>query len=181
MATTIKDGTGKGFEWQINKDNKGEVNAVTLTEEHHENEDNQRSWTIAFDAVDPTSSDDYFLHIKNTDTAVRTITRITVSSTVAGILEVQKVTGTSIGGAAEQVNSMTLGSPVPSNFTAESAVDITGLTDDGVLRFITLEANVERVVEFPQGIRMPQNEQVALLWTITTGILTGNVDIYEEG
>lgn len=181
MANTIKDGTGSGFELKIDKDNRAHVASVTASEEHHENEDNQKAWTGSFDAIDPTEVDDYFLNMKNTSTAVRAISRIEITSTVAGYLEVQRVTGTSIGGAADEVNSWTFGASDPDGFTFETAVDITGLTDAGVVRFRWLQANVTEVIEFPQTIRLLQNEQCALLWTPNTGILTGNVDFYEEG
>lgn len=181
MGNSVKDGTGSGKEWKINEDNRGEVDSVQASEEHHENEDNEKAWTGAFDAIDPTSSDDYFVAMKNTATEVRAVSRLTVSSTVAGILEVQRVTGTSVGGSGDEINSWTLGGADPVDFTFESGVDITGLVDAGVMRFVTLEANVERIVEFPQTIRLKTNQQLALLWTITTGILTGNVDFYEEG
>jgi len=74
-----------------------------------------------------------------------------------------------------------LGASAPANFTFESGVNITGLTDAGVLRFRWLQVNITEVMEFPQGIRLTQNEQCALLWTNSTGSLTGNVDFYEEG
>lgn len=181
MGFVIDDGTGDGFSAKVDKDKRLHTFSVTSAEEHHENEDNEKAWTVSFDAINPTCSDDYFLNLNNTSTAVRAVSRIEVSSTVAGILEVQRVTGTSCGGAAEEVNSWTFGGADPSCFTAESGVNITCLTDAGVLRFITLEANVGRVVEFPQTLRLKQNEQMALLWTVSTGILTGNIDFYEEG
>ena len=180
MAITIKDGTGKAFEQKVDSDNRAHTKATTSSEEHHQNDDHQKAWTVSFDAVDPTDVNDYFLNMKNTATAVRAISRIVVTSTVAGYLEVQRVTGTSIGGAAEEINSWTFGASDPADFTAESAVDITGLTDAGVLRFVRLQANITEYIEFPQGLRLLQNEQCALLWTPNTGVLTGNVDLYEE-
>jgi len=181
MSFILEDGTGSGKKLKINNDNRLEADAVISGEEHHENEDNQKSWNVAFDALDPTCTDDYFLNLKNTSEAVRALSRIVITSTVAGYVEVQRVTGTSVGGAAEQVNSFTFGGADPSCFTAESAVNITGLVDAGVLRFIWLPANVTQFVEFEPTIRLLQNEQAALLWTTCTGILTGTIDFYEEG
>ncbi len=181
MPNTIKDGTGTGNELKIDSDNRAHTFAVQTTEEHHENEDNLKAWTASFDAIDPTDVDDYFVYIRNTATETRAISRIEITSTVAGYLEVQRVTGTVIGGAADEINSWTLGAADPSEFTFLTAVDITGLTDAGVLRFRWLQANITEVLEFPQTIRLTQNEAMALLWTPNTGILTGNIDFYEEG
>lgn len=181
MSFILEDGTGKGFKAKITKDNQISTFAVTTSEEHHENEDNQKAWTGSFDAINPTSNDDYFVNMKNSSTAVRVISRIEITSTVAGYLEIQKVTGTSIGGVADEVNSWTIGGPDLDSFTFESSVDITGLTDAGVLRFRWLRADITEVIDFPQTIRLLQNAQVALLWTVSTGILTGNIDFYEEG
>lgn len=180
MPFTIKDGTGKGFEAKVNEDNQLLTNATTATEEHHQNEEHEKAWTASFDAIDPTGADDYFVNLKNTATSVRAIARIAITSTVAGYVEVQRVTGTSSGGSADEINSFTFGGSDPADFAFESGVDITGLTDAGVMRFAWLQANITEYLEFPQSIRLAQNEQCALLWTVSTGILTGNVDFYEE-
>lgn len=181
MPNTIKDGTGKGFELKIDSDNRAHVASVQASEEHHENEDNLKAWTASFDAVDPTGADDYFVYMQNTAKETRVISRISITSTAAGVVEVQHVTGTALGGGADEVNSWTIGAADPSEFTFQSGVDITGLTDAGVLRFAALQVNITEYLEFPQTIRLPQNQAIALLWTASTGGLTGNIDFYEEG
>ena len=180
MPFILEDGTGKGFKARVDKDNRLHTFTVEIPEEHHENEVFENAWNGAFDAIDPTSSDDYFVYIQNKAKEVRSITRIAITSTVAGFLEVQAVTGAASGGGADEVNSYTIGGADPSDFTFESGVDITNLADAGVLHFHWLEANKTAHMEFPQTIRLKTNQAIALLWTVTTGILTGTVDFYEE-
>lgn len=182
MSFILEDGTGSGKKAKVDGDNRLATFAVQTSEEHHENEDNKRAWTASFDALDPTGADDYFAVLQNTDTAIRAVSRLIVSSTTAGILEFQRVTITTLsGGSADEVNSWSLGEADPSGITFETGVNITGITDAGVLRFITLVANVGRVIEFFQTARLKQNEAIALLWTAGDGVLTGNIDFYEEG
>ena len=180
MAFILEDGTGKAFKAKVDDDGRLTVFATTLPEEHHVNQDAERSWSVPFDAIDPTSDTDYFFAMKNTDTAVRVIPRIAITSTVAGYLEIQAVTGTTIGGGAVVPVNHTVGGSVPANLTTETAVDITGITDAGVIHFHWLVANVTAHIEIPATIRLKQNQQIALLWTVSTGILTGTVEVYEE-
>lgn len=180
MPQQIEDGTGKRFTLKIDADNRAAVFATTLPEEHHVNQAVEKFWNIPFDAIDPTSNDDYFIHVRNTDTAVRVIPRINITSTVAGFVELQRVTGTSVGGGDVVPVNATSGGSAPANLTAETAVDITGLTDAGVHHFHWLEANKTAHIFLPATIRLKQNEAFALLWTVSTGILTGTIEIYEE-
>lgn len=180
MAIQIEDGTGRRFTLKVDADGRAAVFATTLPEEHHVNQDAEKFWSVPFDAVDPTSNDDYFIHIKNTDTAVRVIPRVNITSTVAGFVELQRVTGTSVGGGDVVPVNATGGGSAPANLTTETGVDITGLVDGGVHHFHWLQANVTAHIFLPATIRLKQNEQFAILWTVSTGILTGTVEIYEE-
>jgi len=181
MPIVVEDGSGGAFKLKVDSDNRAHVASVQASEEHHENEDNLRAWTASFDAIDPTGADDYFVYIQNTAKETRAISRIAITSTAAGIVEVQHVTGVAVGGSDDEVNSWTIGAADPSEFTFQSGVNITGLTDAGVLRFAALQVNITEYLDFPQTLRLPQNQAIALLWTSTTGGLTGNIDFYEEG
>ncbi len=164
----------------VDKDGRQLTFSTTLPEEHHVNQVTEKTWNIPFKAIDPTSDNDYFIHVRNTDTSVRVIPRISVTSTVAGYIEIQAVSGTSIGGGDVVPVNNTVGGSAPANLTAETAVDITGLTDDGVLHFHWLEAAKTSHIEIPATIRLKQNQAMAILWVPATGILTGIIEIYEE-
>lgn len=180
MPQQIEDGSGKRFTLHIDADGRATTFSTTLPEEHHVNQSSEKTWAVPFDAINPTDVDDYFIHVRNTDTAVRVIPRIAVTSTVAGYIEIQAVSGTSIGGAAVVPVNNTVGGSAPANLTAETAVDITGLTDGGVIHFHWLEANKTAHIEIPATVRLKQNQAMALLWTVSTGILTGTIEVYEE-
>ncbi len=180
MPQQIEDGSGKRFTWHIDADGRGTVFATTLPEEHHVNQKAEKFWSIPFDSINPTGANDYFIHVRNTDTSVRVIPRINITSTVAGYLEIQSVSGTSIGGGAVVPVNATVGGPTPANLTTETAVDITGLSDDGVQHFHWLEADKTAHINLPATIRLKQNQAMALLWVPATGILTGTIEVYEE-
>jgi hypothetical protein len=135
-------------------------------------------WTVPFDAIDPTGADDYFLFIRNDGAEPLAITKLSVSSTVAGIVELQGVTGDPSGGTAVAVVNRQVGNNKTPDTTIESGVNITGLTDAGVLEFIRLVANTQQDTLLQDDpIVLVQNQEVALLWTGATGILTGNVTL----
>lgn len=180
MPIQIEDGSGKRFTLHIDADGRATTFSTVLPEEHHVNQAVEKTWAIPFDAINPTNADSYFIHVRNTDTAVRVVPRIALTSTVAGFIEIQSVSGTSVGGAAVTPVNGTVGGPAPANLTAETGVDITGLTDDGVHHFHWLEANKTAHIGIPATLRLKQNQAMALLWTVSTGILTGIIYIYEE-
>ncbi len=180
MPQQMEDGWGSRIPWRIDKQGRGTVFATTLPEEHHVNQAVEKFWNIPFNAINPTSDNDYFIHVRNTDTAVRVVPRINITSTVAGFLQIQAVSGTSIGGAAVVPVNATVGGSTPANLTAETAVDITGLSDDGVHHFHWLEADKTAHINLPATIRLKQNQAMALLWVPATGILTGTIELYEE-
>ncbi len=180
MPMQLEDGSGKRFTVHIDADGRMTTFSTILPEEHHVNQKAEKFWSIPFSAIDPTSDNDYFIHVRNTDISVRVIPRINVTSTVAGYLQIQSVTGTSIGGAGVVPVSATVGGPTPANLTTETAVDITGLTDAGVQHFHWLEAAKTAHINLPATIRLKENQAMALLWVPATGILTGTIEIYEE-
>ncbi|MEE9586068.1 MAG: hypothetical protein V3W09_04125 [Nitrososphaerales archaeon] len=179
--SAIEDGSGKGFRAKVTRLLELSIRGVSRSEAAELIITDGLVWTIPFDVVDPTAEDDYFLYISNTGSTNLAITRIQVSSTVAGTLELQKVTGTSVGGSAVTLVNRKLGSAnVPSSATIESAVDITGLTDAGVLEFIELVADTGRNINLTDDpVIISPNTAAALLWTVATGILTGNVTLAE--
>ena len=142
----------------------------------------QKAWSLPFDAIDPTAADDYFAYLKNNGAKTIVIHRISSETTVAGTLEVHGVSGTAGGGqtARTPVNKTVDSGPAP-DITFETDPDITGLTDQGILEFIALDAAGEEVVRnFDEGIRVLTGRAVALLWDTSTGTLTGALHIYEE-
>ncbi len=151
------------------------VQAVTETDMEDRNEEGF-VWGIPFDAIDPTGADDKFLYIQNTEPSLNMhIRRGHASSTVAGRLEVQRVTGTAAGGSDVTLVNFNHGfaTKTPTGIF-QTGVDITGLTDGGVHRFQQLDT-VDKTYEFTfhHDIILNKNGAVALHWVPGTGILTG--------
>ncbi len=180
MPIQIEDGTGKRFPVKIDSDGRMTTFSTTLPEEHHVNQKAEKFWNIPFEGINPTGANDYFIHVRNTDTSVRVIPRVNITSTIAGYIQIQSVSGTSIGGGAVVPVNATVGGSSPANLTAETGVDITGLTNGGVQHFHWLEADKTAHINLPATIRLKQNQAMALLWVPATGGLTGTIEIYEE-
>ena len=133
-----------------------------------------------FDAVDPTGADDYFVYILYSGTGELHITDVRLTSTVAGFMEPQVVTGTAAGGTAVGLVNRNLGSSKVPDGTYEFGVDITGLTDAGHLHHMWLQANVEGHLGLNGHYIIQPGQAMALLWTAATGILSGTVSMYEK-
>jgi len=65
IAGTIKDGKGRGFEAEVNKEQQLVVAAVTETSLEHESEENSQAFSWSSDSVNP-AIDDTVLLLKNT-------------------------------------------------------------------------------------------------------------------
>lgn len=178
----FEDGTGTGFRAKVNSRNQLAVQSIYHSLYMHEALNSGRAWTIPFDAVDPTGADDYFVYIRN-DSAIYNLILVALnaSSTVAGTLELQTVTGTPSGGSNITLVAKKIGTTLAPDITAQSGVDITGLTDGGVHEFVELFTTVwtESVRLMDRPIIIPQSQAAALLWTESTGILTGKVDVVQ--
>lgn len=138
-------------------------------------------WTIPFEDIDPAGADDYFLYLRNDGTPDLLVSRLTVSSTVAGRLEIHKVTGTPSGGTDIDPVNRNLGATRLPSATTESGTDITGLTNAGIIGFTELVADTENDNNLgAEPIVLPRNTAIALLWSETTGVLTGNLTLVQR-
>ena len=142
---------------------------------------NHKAWSLPFDAVDPTAADDLFVYLKNNGDKDVILEQVDAISTVAGILELFRVTGTAVGVTdGTPVNKTNHAGDKP-DVTYGYGVDITGLTDAGKYAFIELVAVTARDYKIPHGgVRIRKTEAVALSWTQATGVLSGVLHVYEE-
>lgn len=176
MATAIVGAKGNRI-MEVDEDGRALNNSVVETDMENRNE-NGFAWSFPFDAVDPTGADDIFLYIKNTESSLNLhVRRIRVSSTVVGMLEVIRVTGTPVGGStATLVNfnqQFALNTP---EGTFETGVDITGLTDGGKYAFQQLvAADTNYDIQIPHDVILNKNGALAFNWVPATGILSGTV------
>ncbi len=174
--TVIKSGSN-GNVLEINADNQAEVSSETKNHDHVKNEQLGTVWSLSFENIDPTGANDYFFYLKNTGTVNIEITDIRITSTVAGQLAINKVSGTASSGTTVTPVSKNTSKTVSPTATIETDPDITGLTSEGTWYYYTLEADKffkdttsSRIIIGPTGA-------VALLWEPATGILSGTVSI----
>lgn len=158
---------------------EGELRTAAVVETDMEKRNEKGfAWSMPFDAIDPTGANDIFLYIQNTEPTLNLhIRRIQVSSTVAGMLEVIRVTGTATGGSDVTLVNFNEGfsSKTPTG-VFQTAVDITNLTDGGKYAFQPLPvADTKYDLEIPHDIILDKNGAVAFNWVPATGILTGTV------
>lgn len=177
----IKDGAGTGNTLRVTSENKAQVNAVQRSLTQHINEIYEKHFSLFFEAIDPTGADDYFFYFKNTGTKNIHFTKFRFASTVIGTVEIHEVTGT-----ATAVNAITpanrfIGSTNTLTATVGTNVNITGLSNAATLIHLRLDtANKDYIDDAPSHIIVPPGQAIAFLWDISTGILKGTVDVYED-
>lgn len=178
----IQDGTGSKTSAKVNSDNSLKTTAIVEPRDHYIAQKTGRVWSVPFEAVDPTGADDYFLYIKNNNNDYNlNITDIRISSTVVGLAEVHAVSGDASGGTSITAVSRLVGSTLSPTATLEYGVDITGLSNDGILFFIDIDATGKLIhLRTTSNIILPPGNAIALLWSAGTGALTGTVSIVEE-
>jgi len=166
---------------KVDKYGQGLVVATGIQHAEHHNQESQRAWSLPFDGVDPTGADDYFFYLENTGTKILTVSSLQVGTTVKGILEVHRVSGSGpTGGTTLTPVNKYLGNTNVPDAVCEYGVDITDLDNEGVLDFITLPADNGRLVTWDARIVIPQGQAIALLWDTATGVLSGAMHVFEH-
>lgn len=128
--------------------------------------------SLFFEVV-PTGANDKFFYLENTGVQDLSITSIRISSSVATNILIKKVTGTPSAGSAAAVTNRNLGNVTAPDITATFAVDITGLTDDGVLFFQECpDADTMEVLRIASNIIIPQGQALAFERVAATGDIT---------
>jgi len=131
-----------------------------------------KAWAMPINGIDPTGADDHFVHIHNKTDKALELVRGRLSSTVAGMVELLRGTGTSSSSTAVPLLPMGVNKDTPgggSLFETGANLQLTG--DGAALTHDYLAADVARDIDY--GIRIPANGQVYLNWTVATGVLSG--------
>jgi hypothetical protein len=174
----IEDGRGRGTRAAV--DAKHRLDTHAESEDRRENFDSGKAWSMSFDAIDPAGADDYFVYLSNTSAEDYVITDLRLSSTVAGILEIHKVTGTPsyVSESSLDITSRNMGAAVVPGGVYNSDVDITGLTSQGILFFLALEVGKTVQLKTSSGLLLTPGTSIALRWDTGTGVLTGSVSMF---
>lgn len=162
---------------EVSDEGHAQVDAVIETDMEHRNESGF-AWCLPFDAIDPTGADDIFVYMQNTEPSLDLhIRRIRISSTVVGMLEILRVTGTAAGGSTATLLNFNEGfsSKTPTGIF-ETGSDITALVDGGKYAFQQLPvADTNYDILFQHDIILNKNGAMALNWVPATGILSGTI------
>jgi len=182
MGFQIEDGTGKGYVWQVDSQNRGIVRSITEPRDYHINEVSGKVWSCEFGPQDPTGADDYVFYIKNTGTQNLSISDFRLSCTgVTGRVNIDAVTGTAAGGSTITPTSRNLGSAATVEATVEEGVNITGLTSGGTIFYMELDT-VSKLFHLrtTSKIIIPKGTAIAIACADAGTILSGIVSVIEE-
>jgi hypothetical protein len=178
--TKIQDGTGSGRNALVTPNNRLATSAIVQQEDHFITNTSGKVWSYTIKDLDPTAADDYFFYVKNTSTTFNyNISDLRIASTVAGQLEINVVSGTAVGDSTPLACSRLVGAAALPNAVVTEGVDITGLTGDGTLFLLTLEAAKMQQFKTSSRIIIPPGQAVGLLWGEATGVLSGTISVYE--
>lgn len=162
------------------KEHEALVHARTIEEMLHANDHDGQAWTMPFDARDPDATDKIFGYIQNGSQELNLHVRhLAFETTVAGFLEIIRVTGTAAGGTGVTLtndnHAHALETP---EGLFEAGANITGLTDGGKHDFMYLKTGETNRLTIPHDIILPKNGAIGLNWVPATGVLTGTVKFY---
>jgi hypothetical protein len=152
--TMIEDGTGTGRKAKVTLDNLLEVLAVNVEEMSYANA-RGKVWTIPLDALAPSGAT-WFVVFFNGGLTTYVVHRLFLTTSVAGVFRIAKVSGVPVGGTAITPSAMNLStSGLPDLCTIQGGVSITGLTETALIAPIYMPANQPVNVETASGIYLP--------------------------
>lgn len=182
MGIQIEDGTGRGNVAGVDGENRLCTLAVTQDLDAHINVESGNVWSIPFEGLNPTGTDDYVIYIKNNGDNTLHVSDIRVmADTAATQIKVHAVSGTASGGNTATPVPRTIGSASVPTATIETGADITGLTSDGVMFFIQCPTvSKEEHLKTSSRIRIPKGKALALSVETATANITGTVSVVQE-
>ena len=176
----IEDGKGSGFKAQVNDENQVETSAVCIDMVEHKNKDHHVLWYLPLDAVAPSGATKFFYLGNSAGQFNVVISKIRLSSTVAGIFRFLKVTGTPAGGTAVAPTSLFLSSmQIPADGVFQSGVSITGLTDAALLMPLYVPANSVVTLELQAKWYVAPGTAIAIQ-APAAAVVSGAITIYTE-
>ena len=136
-------------------------------------------WLLPIAAIDPTGADDNFAYLKNDGLPQIEVLSVDVLTTVAGIVKMEKCSGTAAGVTARDPLNLNGKFGDTPEITFGTGVDITGLTDLGIVDLQGLAADLTPPTRYRRHsiITLNQGDAVLLNWDTATGILTGGIRI----
>lgn len=178
----IKDGGGTGYTAAVDVENRLQTFAITQHEDKHTNLEGLY-WSL-YATVTPAGANDYFWYIENTGIFDLAITDLRVKSSVVSDIYLKVVSGTPsyVTGTDVEVTNRNLGSSQVPSLTAKYDTDITGLTDEGTLFFMSLDTTNEMFhLRTSSNVIIPQGKAVALQRQSATGEVSALISLARVG
>ena len=164
---------------QVDDENRLQVFSVSEAFDKHRNEE-QKAWALYFTNT-PTAANDYCFYMKNEGTKNILIQNIRISSTVPTQVFYKHVSGIAVGGTPIAPTNRNLGSSSAPTAIIEQGVDITGLTDLGVIFFEECAvADTLYNLRTSSNIIIPQGQAIAIQRVEATGLINCVVSIVES-
>ena len=162
MGLIIEDGKGTGNTTQVKKDNRLAVHSVSASIEHYVNHDKEQAYTAGF-AKTPTGAGDCFGYIINNndiDLIVSTL-MVNTASDETIIIKFGDI-GTPVGGSDITIVNRNAGSGNTADVTAQSGVDITGLSGGNPVASVFVKGGESsEQIEILSSLIVPKNKMIS--------------------
>jgi len=176
MGFQIDGATGNGFGAKVNSQHQLATAATTVTKEHEINHADGQAYSVLA-SLTPTlvnagAATGCFMYIKNTGEADMIVSEMMLWAASAEMFMIKLGdSGTPIGGAATTPSNRNAGKGNQADVTAETAVEITGLSGGSVVFGFTKGATDSIRIAPATGFIVPKNN------VLTVYVATGNVAI----
>jgi len=168
----------------VDSNNMVKADSVSRTKDNFINGETGKVWSLSFDAIDPAGAADKFFYLQNTGSEAIRITDIRLSSTVAGIVSLKKVSGTAVYVSETVVTGVSRRTGKSPTLQADVRIDtdITGLSDGGTWFYLPLSSPGQQAhLSTSSNIIIDAGDAIAFEWDTATGIITGTVSVVENG
>lgn len=178
----VEDGAGKGNKVEVDDENLFHTESVTISEEHHVNQDHSDSYHVVFIAsgILPNTP---FVYLKNTNDKDMVIEGFRLHTPCDAVVKVVKEpTVTTVLGAANTPVNMNIGAGLAADglfYTAMSGA-ISGVTGGTVIdRVYYCSGCSDRHINFEMDVIVQKNKDVAWVTECCSGChIAGTIPIY---
>ena len=183
MGLRIEDGTGGGFEAEVNAENRLVTESIITSDVEWLNSNQGVVWNLPLDGVAPSGAT-YFFYLYNSGAADLHVTFLSLNSSAAGLFRFEWVGGTQAGGTDIIANTLNLGKARRPQATIQTGASITGLTagangGTGLIAVQYLPVNVQRDYVPVSDIVISTGYAVALK-APAAATVNGFMTIYQE-
>lgn len=178
MGLLIEDGKGRGNIAGVNPEGKLETESVSISKEHHTNQDLGKAFNLLF-SLTPTGAGDCFLYMKNSSTIDLILEGVILRTGGNEIITFNlNDTGTPAGGTVVTPANLNAGSGETAIGTFQTGVNITGLSGGTLTeRLYVASSDDSSDFNFDQDIIIPQNN-VFTMWATTGSIAIAGTVVF---